>query len=97
MSSVATSEDAALGMPDSPVAIPRGRRSTEAAMLLFAVALVAFAYANVGFGLKGSLPSGMAEYMLGFIVLLAIAHVAVRKLAPWADPLLLPLALILAL
>jgi cell division protein FtsW (lipid II flippase) len=34
----------------------------------------------------------MAEYMLGFIVLLAIAHLAVRKLAPWADPLLLPLA-----
>jgi cell division protein FtsW (lipid II flippase) len=30
--------------------------------------------------------------MLGFIVLLAIAHLAVRKLAPWADPLLLPLA-----
>jgi cell division protein FtsW (lipid II flippase) len=34
----------------------------------------------------------MAEYMLGFVVLLAIAHLAVRKLAPWADPLLLPLA-----
>jgi cell division protein FtsW (lipid II flippase) len=61
-------------------------------MLVFAVALVAFAYANVGFGLKGKLPPGMAEYMLGFIVLLAIAHLAVRKLAPWADPLLLPLA-----
>jgi cell division protein FtsW (lipid II flippase) len=61
-------------------------------MLVFAVALVAFAYANVGFGLKGKLPPGMAEYLLGFIVLLAIAHLAVRKLAPWADPLLLPLA-----
>ena len=71
MSSVATSEDATLGgMPDSPVPVPRGRRRTEAAMLIFAVALVAFAYANVGFGLKGSLPSGMAEYMLGFVVLL---------------------------
>jgi cell division protein FtsW (lipid II flippase) len=93
VSSVATSEDATLGgMPDSPVPMARGRRRTEAAMLIFAVALVAFAYANVGLGLKGSLPSGMAEYMLGFIVLLAIAHVAVRKLAPWADPLLLPLA-----
>ena len=93
MNSVATSENPALGgMPDSPVPLPRGRRRTELAMLVFAVALVAFAYANVGFGLKGKLPPGMAEYMLGFIVLLAIAHLAVRKLAPWADPLLLPLA-----
>jgi len=93
VSSVATSEDATLGgMPDAPVPMPRGRRRTEAAMLVFAVALVAFAYANVGFGLKGTLPSGMAEYMLAFIVLLALAHLAVRRLAPWADPLLLPLA-----
>ena len=93
MSSVATSENPAVGgMPDSPVPLPRGRRRTELAMLVFAVALVAFAYANVGFGLKGKLPPGMAEYMLGFVVLLAIAHLAVRKLAPWADPLLLPLA-----
>ena len=93
MNSVATSENPAVGgMPDSPGPLPRGRRRTELAMLVFAVALVAFAYANVGFGLKGKLPPGMAEYMLGFIVLLAIAHLAVRKLAPWADPLLLPLA-----
>ena len=93
MSSVATSENPAVGgMPDSPVPLPRGRRRTELAMLVFAVALVAFAYANVGFGLKGKLPPGMAEYLLGFVVLLAIAHLAVRKLAPWADPLLLPLA-----
>jgi cell division protein FtsW (lipid II flippase) len=92
--SVATSEDAALGgIPDSPgISVPRGRRRTELAMLAFAVALVAFAYANVGFGLKGTLPSGMAEYMLAFTVLVVIAHLAVRKLAPWADPLLLPLA-----
>ncbi len=93
MSSVATSENPAVGgMPDSPAPLPRGRRRTEVAMLVFAVALVAFAYANVGFGLKGKLPPGMGEYLLGFIVLLAIAHLAVRKLAPWADPLLLPLA-----
>jgi cell division protein FtsW (lipid II flippase) len=93
VSSVATSENPAVGgIPDSPLPLPRGRRRTEVAMLIFAVALVAFAYANVGFGLKGKLPPGMAEYMLGFVVLLAIAHLAVRKLAPWADPLLLPLA-----
>jgi cell division protein FtsW (lipid II flippase) len=94
VSSVATPEGAALGgMPNSPeVAVLRGRRRTELAMLVFAIALVAFAYANVGFGLKGTIPPGMVEYMLAFTVLVVAAHLAVRKLAPWADPLMLPLA-----
>ncbi len=96
MSSVATSEDAAVGgVPDTPVAMPRGRRRTEVLMLVFAVGIVAFAYANVGFGLKGSLPPGMAEYVLAFAVLVALAHLAVRRFAPWSDPLLLPLAAVL--
>jgi cell division protein FtsW (lipid II flippase) len=64
-------------------------------MLVFAFALVAFAFANVGFSLKGKLPSGMAEYMGAFIVIIAIAHLAMRRFAPWADPLLLPLATLL--
>ncbi len=93
MSSVATSEDAALGgVPDAPVVMPGGRRRTEALMLVFSVVIVAFAYANVGLGFKGSLPPGMAEYVLAFAVLVTLAHLAVRRLAPWADPLLLPLA-----
>ena len=41
------------------VAMPRGRRRTELLMLIFAVGVVLFAYANVGFGLNGKLPSGL--------------------------------------
>ena len=37
----------------------------------------------------------MFEYGLAFAVLVGVAHVAVRWLAPWADPLLLPLAALL--
>jgi cell division protein FtsW (lipid II flippase) len=73
----------------------RGRRQTELLMLIFAVGLVLFAYASVGLGLNGKVPAGLAEYGLGFAVIVAIAHVAVRRLAPWADPLLLPLAALL--
>jgi cell division protein FtsW (lipid II flippase) len=72
--------------------MPRGRRRTELLMLAFAVVVVLFAYANVGFGLNGKLPSGLVEYGLAFAVLVGVAHFAVRRLAPWADPLLLPLA-----
>ena len=93
MSSVATSDDSTLGgVPEPQVAMPRGRRRTEILMLVFSVLLVAFAYVNVGLGFKGTVPPGVVEYIVGFMVLLAIGHVAVRWLAPYADPLLLPLA-----
>jgi len=64
-------------------------------MLIFAFALVAFAFANVGFSLKGSVPSGIVEYMAAYIVIALLAHLAMRRFAPWADPLLLPLATML--
>jgi cell division protein FtsW (lipid II flippase) len=88
------------GMTDRPtlggvVPLPRGRRGAELVMLVFAVAVVLFAYASVGFGLNGKLPSGMITYGLAFAVIVGVAHVAVRRLAPWADPLLLPLAALL--
>jgi cell division protein FtsW (lipid II flippase) len=77
------------------VPLPRGRRGAELIMLAFAIAVVLFAYANVGFGLKGKLPSGMLTYGVAFTAIVGIAHLAVRRLAPWADPLLLPLAALL--
>jgi len=64
-------------------------------MLAFAVAVVLFAYANVGFGLNGKVPSGLVGYGLAFAAIVGCAHLAVRQLAPWADPLLLPLAALL--
>ncbi len=82
--------------PTGPlVAVTRSRRRTELIMLVFACALTAFAFANVGFSLKGTLPSGIVEYMAPFVVMVLLAHLAVRRFAPWADPLLLPLAALL--
>jgi cell division protein FtsW (lipid II flippase) len=82
--------------PDHPlVPAARGRRRTELIMLVFAFALVAFAFANVSYTLKGRLSSSLAEYLGAFVVITLIGHLAVRRLAPWADPLLLPLAILL--
>jgi cell division protein FtsW (lipid II flippase) len=78
-----------------PVPLPRSRRGAELAMLGFAVGIVAFAYASVGFGLNGHLPSGLITYVAGFAVLMLAAHLAVRWLAPYSDPLLLPLTALL--
>ena len=77
------------------VPLPRGRRSTELVMLGFAVGVVAFAYAAVGLGLNGHVPGGLVVYVAGFAALMLLAHFAVRKFAPWADPLMLPLAALL--
>ena len=82
--------------PTGPlVPVARSRRRTELIMLAFAVALTAFAFANVGFSLKGKLPSGIVEYMAPYVVMVVIAHLAMRRFAPFADPLLLPLAALL--
>jgi cell division protein FtsW (lipid II flippase) len=78
-----------------PVSMPTSRRGSELAMLCFAIAIMAFAFGSAGFGLTGHIPSGVVTYVAGFAVLMLAGHVAVRWLAPWADPLLLPLAALL--
>jgi cell division protein FtsW (lipid II flippase) len=83
------------GVDDQPDLVMRSRRRTELTMLIFAVGIVAFAFINVGYGLNNRLPSKMVEYLLGFIVLVAAAHLAMRRWAPFADPLLLPLGALL--
>ncbi|MEU6877536.1 FtsW/RodA/SpoVE family cell cycle protein [Streptomyces sp. NPDC046712] len=71
------------------------RRNTELALLAFAVAIPVFAYLNVGLAINGKVPAGMAGYGLGLGLLAGVAHLVVRKFAPYADPLLLPLATLL--
>jgi cell division protein FtsW (lipid II flippase) len=75
--------------------MPAGRRRTELTMLIFAVVIVAFAFLNAGYGLANKIPSQLAPYMLVYIVLMLAAHLAIRRWAPYADPLLLPLAALL--
>jgi cell division protein FtsW (lipid II flippase) len=75
--------------------VQASRRRTELTMLTFAIAIVAFADASVGFGLKGRIPSSIVLYIGGFAVIMLVAHLAVRRFAPYSDPLLLPLAALL--
>ncbi|MFI9422192.1 FtsW/RodA/SpoVE family cell cycle protein [Streptomyces achromogenes] len=82
-----TSTIGAIGAPS--------RRNTELALLVFAVAIPVFAYANVGLAISDQVPSGLLSYGLGLGLLAGVAHLAVRKFAPYADPLLLPLATLL--
>ncbi|MGW7519687.1 FtsW/RodA/SpoVE family cell cycle protein [Streptomyces sp. NPDC054796] len=78
----------------SPGGLP-SRRNTELAMLVFAVLIPVFAYANVGLAKDGALPAGMLGYGLGLGLLAGVAHLVVRRWAPYADPLMLPIATLL--
>ncbi|MFJ9375071.1 FtsW/RodA/SpoVE family cell cycle protein [Streptomyces sp. NPDC101455] len=71
------------------------RRNTELALLVFAVVIPVFAYANVGLAIDDKVPTGLLSYGLGLGLLAGVAHLGVRKFAPYADPLLLPLATLL--
>ncbi|MCF3141966.1 FtsW/RodA/SpoVE family cell cycle protein [Streptomyces platensis] len=71
------------------------RRNTELAMLIFAVLIPVFAYVNVGLAKDGTVPAGVLGYSLGLGLLAGVAHLVVRKWAPYADPLMLPISTLL--
>jgi cell division protein FtsW (lipid II flippase) len=81
-------------IPAPAARLPR-RRGIELALLVMAVLLSVFGYCNVGLAQQGALPPGAAGYGAGLGVLAVLAHLAVRLRAPCADPLLLPIGVLL--
>ena len=78
-----------------PEEAPARRRSTELWMMLFACGIVVFAFLNMAGSLKDQHLSTVFEYMIAFLVIVLGAHLAIRLWAPYADPLLLPIATVL--
>ena len=73
----------------------RTRRNTELALVLAAVLTAVFGYIEVGVDIDGTVPSGAAGYGAALGVLALLAHGVIRWKAPYADPLLLPIAILL--
>ena len=69
---------------------PPKRRNTELALLGFAVLITLVAQAIVDLTVTGSLTTELATFGVWFTALWAVAHLVVRRWAPYADPLLLP-------
>src|SRR3954465_12486353 len=69
---------------------PPKRRGTAPALLGFAVLITLAAQCIVDLTVTGSLRPELATFGAWITALWAIAHVVVRKWAPYADPLLLP-------
>ena len=75
--------------------ITRQRRTTEATLIAMAAAITGAAYTLASLGTTATIPARLTPFLIGIIGLLVIAHLAVRRLAPAADPTLLPLAALL--
>ncbi|MFD3439060.1 FtsW/RodA/SpoVE family cell cycle protein [Streptomyces sp. NPDC058685] len=74
--------------------LPR-RRGVELSLLVGAVLISVFGYAAVGLARHNAVPHDVLRYGAGLGVLALLAHLAVRFRAPCADPLLLPIAVLL--
>ncbi|MEU3526137.1 FtsW/RodA/SpoVE family cell cycle protein [Streptomyces sp. NPDC038707] len=71
------------------------RRGVELSLLVLAVLLSVYGYCAVGLARSGSVPPGAVGYGAGLGVLALFAHIAVRIRAPYADPLPLPIGVLL--
>ncbi|MGG7571481.1 FtsW/RodA/SpoVE family cell cycle protein [Streptomyces sirii] len=94
----ATARAAATARPaDTPPPLPPppGRRGIELALLVGAVLISVCGYLAVGLAKGHALPGGALRYGAGLGGLALLAHLAVRLRAPYADPLLLPTAVLL--
>jgi cell division protein FtsW (lipid II flippase) len=68
----------------------RTRRGTELALLIFAAALVTLAFLLVEANQERGVTVEIVYYGLAYLALFAATHLAVRRWAPYADPLMLP-------
>jgi cell division protein FtsW (lipid II flippase) len=75
--------------------VHRSRRGAELLLTLLALVVGIGAYAAVGLGVKETLPVGMMGYSAWLAALAIGAHLVVRFAAPYADPVLLPVAVAL--
>jgi cell division protein FtsW (lipid II flippase) len=73
----------------------RRKANSELALLILALLITVGAYALVGLATTGVVPGGLAAYGGAMAALGAAAHLASRRLASGADPVLLPLAFLL--
>jgi cell division protein FtsW (lipid II flippase) len=71
------------------------RRRTELGLIVVAVLVTAGAYALAGLARDAEIPANIGPFLGIVLGLFVTAHVAVRRLAPNADGILLPLAAIL--
>ena len=72
--------------------IARLRRRTELGLILLGAIITGGAYTLASLGRTASIPANIGPFVGVVVALLLVAHLAVRRLARYADGLLLPVA-----
>ncbi len=72
--------------------IARLRRRTELGLILLGAIITGSAYTLASLGRTASIPANIGPFVGVVVALLLVAHLAVRRLARYADGLLLPVA-----
>jgi len=85
----------AIAAPLPAPADARRRANSELGLLILALLVTLGAHTLVGLAQTGAVPAGLAAYGGAMAALGAAAHLASRRLASSADPVLLPLAFLL--
>ncbi|GAB05730.1 cell division protein FtsW [Gordonia amarae] len=80
--------------PGNP-AKQRTGRNTELVLLGFGLGLVTVALVIVQTAQEQTVTLDLAKYVAAYAALFAAAHMVVRRLAPYADPLILPIVAVL--
>ncbi|MEO3786279.1 FtsW/RodA/SpoVE family cell cycle protein [Actinocorallia sp. B10E7] len=73
----------------------RPRRAASLGLLVFALVVTIAGFAQVGLVRDGGLPTSMFGYALAIIALAGVAYFVMQRWTPYADPVLLPLAILL--
>lgn len=73
----------------------KDRRTTELGLILLGLVIIGAAYTLASLGSRASLPADVVPFLVMIVVLVLIAHLAVRRLAPNADGIILPVVALL--
>lgn len=79
----------------APAPPPSTKRNAELVLLAGATGIVTVSLFLVEASQEQSVTWDIAKYGLAYLALFSVAHLAVRRFAPFADPLLLPIAALL--
>ena len=79
----------------APAPVQSTRRGTELILIGFAILITTISLVLVEASQEQSITWDLAKYAAAYSALFLIAHLAVRRFAPYADPLILPIVALL--
>lgn len=78
-----------------PLTTAGARRRTEALLLVLVLVITVAGHASAGLAMNDALPPNLTGFTISMTLLALVGHLAVRRFAAYADPLVFPLAMLL--